>query len=258
MAEEPQGPPNLEIYGDDPGAVRHGNFINYYRFHSAEQRLNTIPARDIQEHIQNIPDSSNDHLFALDLGCNTGEITQGIHAMLKSFNPDTRTVVLGIDIDPQLIRRAQENNPHPTDVHFEAGNLMHILTNEEYLFKLTNGRRRFHLVSCLSLTMWIHLNNGDVGLQNFLRRIAAIADILIVEPQRWKNYKDAVRRMKRGGGVEDAFPYFAQLTWKETVEQNIREFLESKECEMRLIYESKPSSWGRIMSVYVRRDESTE
>lgn len=38
-------------FKDDPGAVKHGNFINYYQFHGAEQRLNAFPGR-IKDHIK--------------------------------------------------------------------------------------------------------------------------------------------------------------------------------------------------------------
>lgn len=38
-------------FKDDPGAVRHGNFINYYQFHGAQQRLNAFPREMIRSNI---------------------------------------------------------------------------------------------------------------------------------------------------------------------------------------------------------------
>lgn len=243
MAEPTQ---NSDLtFKDDPGAVRHGNFINYYKFHGAQERIESIPNSLVRDHLQSIC-GPNDSLLALDLGCNSGEITQGLCQLLLGFqltHPDN-VKVLGVDIDPILIRRAQEDNLHPTTVQYECADLMQALLR----FPI-NG---FHLVACLSITMWIHLNNGDTGLRNFLKQTARISEVLIIEPQRWKNYKDAVRRMKRGAGEENAFPLFKSLEWRETIEEDIHNFLECSECKMKLVYKSSPSSWGRSISVYVK------
>lgn len=241
-------------FKDDPGAVRHGNFINYYQFHGAEQRLNSIPAQIVRNHLQSLLQGHSESIYALDLGCNTGEITQGLYKILCDFKiTDPENIkCLGLDIDPSLIQRANEANETTKNILFEAADLMKVLSDTEKLCKFTNSREKFHLVLCLSLTMWIHLNNGDSGLQLFLKQIAYISDILVVEPQRWKNYKDAVRRMKRGAGIEDAFPHFPKLKWRETVEEDIQSYLESESCNMKLIYKTDPSNWGRKISVYVR------
>lgn len=53
----------LEYYGVNPGAVRYGNFINYYKFHPVEERLKLLP--------QNVWDSGSKHI-CLDIGCNSG------------------------------------------------------------------------------------------------------------------------------------------------------------------------------------------
>lgn len=189
----------------------------------------------------------------MDLGCNTGEITQGLYQLLCDLKlvPNDRVNVLGVDIDPQLIKRAQEANEHHPAVQYFSGNLMEVLTNADQLQQFTSGSV-FHLVTCLSITMWIHLNNGDEGLQSYLRHIAEISQVLIVEPQVWKSYKNAVRRMKRGAGVAEAFPEFPKLKWRETVEQDIQTYLESSACAMKLVYQSNPSEWGRTISVYVK------
>lgn len=248
--------PSELSFKDDPGAVRHGNFINYYKFHGAQDRLNSIPKDIVRDHLQSLISAPSDVLFALDLGCNSGEITQGLRHLLcdlKLTDPEN-VRVLGVDIDPALIQRAREDNLHPTTVQYESADLMEALasSSRQLLLQFINPRSAFHLVTCLSITMWIHLNNGDEGLRNFLKHTAQISEILIVEPQRWKSYKDAVRRMKRGAGEENAFPQFKSLKWRETIEEDIHNFLESSECKMKLVYKSSPSSWGRSISVYVK------
>jgi hypothetical protein len=49
----------------EPGAARHGNFINYYSFNPAEERIKGLP--------QFLWDSSGEEdLVCLDVGCNSG------------------------------------------------------------------------------------------------------------------------------------------------------------------------------------------
>lgn len=58
---------NNEAGGDgDPGASRHGNFINYYKFHPANERICQLPQGVwFSQH----PDRK---YIALDVGCNAG------------------------------------------------------------------------------------------------------------------------------------------------------------------------------------------
>ena len=48
-----------------PGAARNGNFINYYQFNPAEERVKLVP-RDI------LLDGKEVALVCLDVGCNSG------------------------------------------------------------------------------------------------------------------------------------------------------------------------------------------
>lgn len=52
---------------DDPGARRHGNFINYYKFHPAEERARQLP-RDVWRR----PTRPDRKYLGLDVGCNAG------------------------------------------------------------------------------------------------------------------------------------------------------------------------------------------
>lgn len=52
-------------------------------------------------------------------------------------------------------------------------------------------RSSFDVVLALSLTKWIHLNNGDAGLLSFFRKLRDVlkpGGILILEPQPWSSY----------------------------------------------------------------------
>lgn len=50
----------------EPGACRHGNFINYYKFHPADERVRQLP-RGVWQ-LRN----SDRKYSALDVGCNAG------------------------------------------------------------------------------------------------------------------------------------------------------------------------------------------
>jgi hypothetical protein len=53
------------VDGNDTGAVRHGNFFNYYKFNSAKSRLQLLPT--------DLWNAKCDESFVcLDVGCNSG------------------------------------------------------------------------------------------------------------------------------------------------------------------------------------------
>ena len=47
----------------------------------------------------------------------------------------------------------------------------------------------FDLVMCFSVTMWIHLNRGDEGLEEFVKFCCGASRNVLVEPQPWKCYQ---------------------------------------------------------------------
>ena len=59
------------------------------------------------------------------------------------------------------------------------------------------GTERFDLVFALSITMWIHLNAGDRGLDEFLEKLARLSKNLIIEPHPWKCYLSMRKRNKK-------------------------------------------------------------
>ena len=52
-----------------PGAARHGNFINYYQFNPAQNRIVHLP-KDILK--TQLPTAQSDPILCLDIGCNSG------------------------------------------------------------------------------------------------------------------------------------------------------------------------------------------
>lgn len=53
----------------DPGAIRHGNFMNYYQFHAAEERVRQLPRGVWQR--QRVAHPARKYA-GLDVGCNAG------------------------------------------------------------------------------------------------------------------------------------------------------------------------------------------
>lgn len=62
--------------------------------------------------------------------------------------------------------------------------------------------QEFSLVCLFSITMWVHLNHGDDGLTEFLRRASNLLIAnggLLIEPQPWRCYKNAEKRCRKIG-----------------------------------------------------------
>ncbi|KAF8764924.1 Pre-miRNA 5'-monophosphate methyltransferase like protein [Argiope bruennichi] len=176
----------------EPGAARFGNFINYYTFNSVSKRLQKIPSNLVLSF-------QKETVLCLDIGCNSGELTQGLYSHLtKNLDTSLEVYILGIDLDETLITRCKESNNYEGHITYQQ---MDIMSNtsvsqlESFLQKY--NRTEFDLITCFSTTMWIHLNHGDNGLDNFLSTISKLGKYLLLEPQEWKSYKSALRRMTR-------------------------------------------------------------
>lgn len=134
----------------------------------------------------------------LDIGCNVGHFTL---SLARGFKPRK---VIGIDIDGGLIQAARSNVRHyltaalagemrfpvsmaichgpiaaaalpgkerqpvafPNNIFFVEGN--YIVDND---LLLESQREEFDTIMCLSLTKWVHLNWGDVGIQRLFKRM---------------------------------------------------------------------------------------
>uniref|UniRef100_A0A034WMW8 RNA methyltransferase n=1 Tax=Bactrocera dorsalis TaxID=27457 RepID=A0A034WMW8_BACDO len=237
----------MEFRNNDPGAVQYGNFINYYNFNNAGQRLKLLP-RDVW--IGTESPQTGEAYLVLDIGCNAGNLTQLLYTFLNECvgTPHDRNIqILGVDIDSDLVKRAKTGNEFPSNVSYEHLDVMD--SNEsrkidEYLHKW--NRKTFDVVCTFSVTMWIHLNHGDDGLKLFLERLCDLAKLLVVEPQPWKCYQTALRRMKKAG---DEFPLYKALQWRTNVEECIQVFLESS-LGRKKVFECLPTRWQRRICFY--------
>lgn len=196
--------------------------------------------------------------------------------------------VMGVDVDSELIERANaksaERNrdavtaddngdgddgatPWRTRCAFVAGDMLTPETASAARAQLAHwchcasvGRAQdgparaspvFDLVTCFSVTMWVHLNHGDDGLRRFVRLAGSLARNVIVEPQPWKCYRSARRRCKRLGV---ALPKHADaLSLRDdNVAREIDRILR-EECGFAAGVEVGGTAWGRSLLFYQGR-----
>ncbi|KAF9515696.1 hypothetical protein BS47DRAFT_1445318 [Hydnum rufescens UP504] len=77
----------------------------------------------------------------------------------------------------------------------------------DWLSDPIDSSQQYDIVLALSITKWIHLNNGDAGLLAFFQRIFDIlhqgrGSKLVLEPQHWEGYAKAKRnnpKLKESG-----------------------------------------------------------
>lgn len=229
----------------DAGAAQYGNFINYYQFNSAENRIDLLPNSIWKQHPSQ---NSDNNYIVLDIGCNAGNLTQILYTYLvQHTGKDVH--ILGIDIDPLLIERCIQHNQHDNNVTYECVNIVEAneRTNVSEYLKQFN-RSRFDAVFALSLTMWIHLNNGDDCLKDFLTNISDLANLLVVEPQPWKCYLSAMKRVKRSGKTFDRFKELK-------VRKNVEDWIQTtvvQDGSFTVIFQTTPTQWNRKICFYER------
>ena len=187
----------------------HGNFHNYYKFHPVAARCDLFPPGfwlDLWK-AQGKPK----HFQLLDVGCNEGDLTVALVAVatdqLKSEDVEVKGT--GIDIDAELIDRATSKwsgaSGETRGVTFHALDFMEI----DKVLEKFKGSMNF--ISLFSITMWIHLNHGDEGLEAFLSLSAQLLvescdyAALLVEPQPWKAYRNASHRTRKLGLPEPKY-----------------------------------------------------
>ncbi len=111
--------------------------------------------------------------------------------------------ILGVDVDPDLVRVAREKilEKKTINITFEQCDL----TDSDDLsvvgeFLKRKEVERFDVIFCFSVSMWVHLNHGEDGLKRFLGNLSNFCrhgGLLVLEPQPWKCYQTAARRMRK-------------------------------------------------------------
>ncbi|GFU31291.1 7SK snRNA methylphosphate capping enzyme [Nephila pilipes] len=188
---------------------RFGNFHQYYGYRNQGQRDLRVTCMK-QEWF-----SGKD---VLDIGCNAGHFTL---ALAKYFDPKC---IIGIDIDKELIKMAKKNIRHyitpdnineedfplsflinygpiaqsmdpknrypegkfPFNVQFAQANF--VLVSDELM---NNQTQHFDTILCLSVTKWIHLNWGDIGIKRLFHRTYKLlrpGGHFILEAQAFQSY----------------------------------------------------------------------
>ncbi|XP_050046828.1 pre-miRNA 5'-monophosphate methyltransferase [Dermacentor andersoni] len=232
--------------GGSGSRAKYGNFNNYYQFNKPEERLKMLP-KDLITYC-NLTDQSQ--VVALDIGCNSGELTTHLYRNLASSGL-TDVKMLAIDIDSSLIECAKKNCSCPETIEYMC---LDITSNDSiesliaYLRKV--GKDAFDITFCFSVTMWIHLNHGDNGLKQFLETVSKNTHFLLVEAQLWKCYRSASRRMRRGNETE--FQNLETLSMNVNVEDNIHDFLQGR-CGLEVVECFGQTQWGRKVTLYQRK-----
>lgn len=103
------------------------------------------------------------------------------------------------------------------------------------------------IIFCFSVTLWIHINNGDDGLRSFLLKLSQSCQYLLLETQPWKCYRNAVRRAKRAH--QPPFPHYDSLSIRNNVTSYIDLFL-IENCGMCRVSHLGNTQWGRDIVLY--------
>ncbi|XP_048362130.1 LOW QUALITY PROTEIN: RNA 5'-monophosphate methyltransferase-like [Sphaerodactylus townsendi] len=238
------------------GAAPYGNFPDYSRFHPPEGRVRLLPAGLLS---RLFPHRHGGPLLGLDVGCNSGELSIALYRHLRDCgdnrdSPEGSVAwkdlnLLCCDIDRDLIERAKQKSPFSGCVSRHAAHIMDSETREPLLHSYLSkfGRSAFDICFCMSVTMWIHLNHGDSGLVTFLSCLASKCAYLLVEPQPWKCYRAAARRLRKLG--RNDFDHFRSLTINGDMTEKITQIL-TKDCAMEFLCCFGSTGWDRSLLLF--------
>ena len=109
--------------------------------------------------------------------------------------------------------------------------------------------KQFSFVSCFSITMWIHMNHNDDGLLSFITKSCNnCSHTIIIEPQPWKCYRNAIQRCRRQ--IIPELPFYQSLIIRD-VESYLRDVLPT--VGFPGCHTLGAKEWGRVLLVFHRR-----
>lgn len=246
--------------GDDGDGVDGDSQVNDDDSASSDRRKKKPR---IDEGGQNADDDAGESALKIrycDLGCNAGELTMAMVEALLASDPgklDLDVECLGLDMDPQLIERANGHVRVDDSGNSAVGRsspgrsfefMVCDLTSEEQhhgayqRFAASCGEKScgdfeqlFDLTTIFSTTMWIHVHAGDDGLRRFLERASdATSRFLLVEPQPSACYRKANARLRKMGRPELEDVSSARLKMRQDIESEIAGVV--TRCGFRRVY----------------------
>ncbi len=229
-----------------------GNFHQYYNFHPISERTSHLKPGIFVELWKSI---GNPSLFSiLDVGCNEGLLSAALFDQARRELPgDVKCVLLGIDIDSELISRAQdgiavENVTFATVDILQQGGTSYL---SQFLESLNT--QQFSFISLFSVTMWLHLHIGDDRLSELLLYFAGLtAGGLLIEPQPWKCYKAAAKRCRKLS--LPGFPFALNDLKMKDIDDEISKIVTADGTGIIAQRSLGTEGWGRSLVLYLRED----
>eukprot|EP01065_Artemidia_motanka_P019781 TRINITY_DN2361_c0_g1_i1.p1 TRINITY_DN2361_c0_g1~~TRINITY_DN2361_c0_g1_i1.p1 ORF type:complete len:432 (+),score=89.44 TRINITY_DN2361_c0_g1_i1:62-1297(+) len=174
---------------------RFGNYEAYYGYRSVESDHRPAYFAKLDQSLLAGKDW-------LDVGCNNGLLTYSLAARFQARS------VVGVDVDDALVYKANSRAVKRLELLVRKERKDALDADEKRLIELVDNMRfvcfdmvaddsrvpgdAFDVVTCLSVTKWVHLNAGDSGVKKLFLRIYDVlrpGGIFILEPQPWYSYR---------------------------------------------------------------------
>lgn len=293
------------------GLAKYGNFHSYYQFNQVDERIQYLPANIVHDlsrainqsidqsisqlslqsnpekqtvdqstdtakfHIPRISfpinQSINRSLIMLDVGCNEGDLTEGLLSSMAKQSIDASTgqsstfmYAIGCDIDKELIKRAQTKYQSTSQSINQSSYFHADLTDFAVLDSLidalpscdTYGDRKYDLISCHAVLMWIHLNHGTDRLVDWLTKLSSMTRNLIIEFQPYRHYKSAISRLKKSSIDVDQVWHWSSITDQWKGEGNVRKqvTIVLEKCGMIEKQQLGVTTWDRPIVWFTRQN----
>ena len=161
--------------------------------------------------------------------------------------------ILGIDVDPKLIKVAEDKYPNNSSIIFKQCDITEdVEVIEQYLQQ--ENIERFDVIFCFSVSMWIHLNKGEEGVIKLFETCNRLTEKwFVLEPQPWKCYMTAARRMRKLKQAK--FDYLDEITNRQ--EKLLPHLI--KLCEsvgFKLVSELGQTNWERKIFLFEKTQSS--